>query len=116
VREEVIDGAVRGLLASIAIFERDHTAMQALIEKARGLSASEDEAKLRGLRLRRDEIESRLSRLTDAFVDGLIDESTFKARSKQLQKESVQIAAHLDQAEQSHRAYEQAAETLLRRL
>lgn len=115
-REEIVDAVVRAHLASIAFHDEDHAALKAFIAKMRGEAASNQITLVKSLTLRRDEIDSRISRLTDAYVDRMIDEDIFRRRNGELQLERAQLSEQLHELHDDSACTVDASEALLQQL
>jgi len=91
VREETIDAAVRGALATIVLSRDDAEALEldcaAMIEDRVRLEADMK----RTFAARLDQAKGRLERLTDAMVDGLISRQGFDERRAALQSAIAEI-------------------------
>ncbi len=82
IREEELEAAVERLMRDINLCPRDVDEITKQIEQC---LKEEDPAKIRkGRQLQLDNIEKRLDRLTDALLDELIDQETFKQRQESL--------------------------------
>ena len=111
-REFDIDRAVRERLAQLHFEERE---MEMFSEDAKALRR--DESRLREEReaaLRRDlgKCEERLSRLTDAFIDGLLDKETFEVRKTGLYGERRSLRDSLEEPAQPGTFADRALEIL----
>lgn len=82
VREEVIDHIVSTALTALRITPEQLTAFKAEIARQVEQWRSREAAEVESYRLELAAVRDRLNRLTDAFVDGLIDKATFDARKE----------------------------------
>jgi site-specific DNA recombinase len=100
IREEELEKAVERLLRDIKLCDRDVDAITNQVEQC---LKEEDPAKLRRSRqLQLDNIEKRLDKLTDALLDELIDQGTFKQRQETLLLDKTRL--HQEIAQQSEKA------------
>lgn len=92
IREEELRDAVRRRLSELSLSREAH---EALTERARALlpRAGTRHAEARAaLLLREEAIARRLERLTDALVDGVLDQDAYRARRERLELERIEIA------------------------
>jgi site-specific DNA recombinase len=100
IREEELEKAVERLLRDIKLCDRDVDAITNQVEQC---LKEEDPAKLRRSRqLQLDNIEKRLDKLTDALLDELIDQGTFKQRQETLLLDKTRLRQEI--AQQSEKA------------
>lgn len=116
IREEAVEAAVREHLGSIAFTDEDHEALLLLIEQTRGVDATDRAVRLRALRLQMGRLDSKIARLTDAFVDRLIDKPIFERRNGELQLERAQLEEQLREFEDGDRNAIDASLLLLRQV
>ena len=84
VREEAIEAAIRETLSRIEISPDEAVELETLISKLRDNWEDEQRKFSAALNIKKGQIQSRLDRLTDAFVDGAIDKETFIDRKGRL--------------------------------
>jgi site-specific DNA recombinase len=84
IREEQVEDEVQRVLASLQFEPGEIVELNQLVADLRGDWTNEQEAMLRALRLRLAEIKERLDRLTDAYIDRLIDKPVFEERREAL--------------------------------
>lgn len=96
VREDAVTASVKRLLVQLSLEPKDH----ALIgERLPALVESQtNEAEVAALSLRKDQTASRLDRLTDMHLDGLIDREGYQAKKEALLVEQRQIVDQLQAA------------------
>lgn len=95
VREEVVDETVRGLLLPLRLNSHEQTWARAHVARFREQWAREREDLLRTLRLRAAQLETRLDRLTDAYVDELLERSLFEGRKEKLLVERQELVERI---------------------
>ena len=83
-REDEIERLVLEKLSAIRLHPDELIQLKPLIERLRVNSAAERVATERALALRIAEVKDRLNRLTDAYIDRLIDKDIFEARRQEL--------------------------------
>ncbi len=93
IREERLEDAVERLLAQLKLSERDIKAINA--EIAQCLKRNDAANIKRGHMLQLAKIERRLANLTDALLDDLVDQETFKHRQEKLLLEQRKIRQKL---------------------
>ncbi len=84
VREDVIDNHIIERLKAIEIPKDIADEIRALLPSKEEVWLSRNESVLKALRLRKNSCTSRLSRLTDALIDGLIDKVAHDERRQKL--------------------------------
>ncbi len=90
VREELVDEAVA---EALRFAQLPKTSAANLIQRLSDrLQPRETKPKLDSLQLRKDLVDSRLNKLTDALLDELIDTDTFNTKKKALLLEQVKLA------------------------
>jgi site-specific DNA recombinase len=124
VREDVLDGQLLAVLGELRFGAEDRAELQRYVEElCRDETAAHDERrKARELRLA--VVRERLSRLTDAYLDGALDKAELEQRKKTLLMERREledamasdqgtseiavVASFLELAESAHLLYQQA--------
>jgi DNA invertase Pin-like site-specific DNA recombinase len=99
IREETFDAVVSERLKAIQFTKDESAYMKGMIETLAENSIKNRQQYLSGLRLQLAQAEDRLNRLTDAFVDQLIDKTAFVERKAALLIARTGIKDHLAQAE-----------------
>lgn len=101
VREEAVESELRACLTRINLNADELRWFKAAALKARQSRASERESRRKGLSLQLEQIKDRLSRLTDAFLDGSVDKEIYTDRKnallveqKRLEDAVVNFSAH----------------------
>jgi DNA invertase Pin-like site-specific DNA recombinase len=106
VREEVLDAHLSALFAQLAFSEEELADLRQLAQEAEedaSTTVAQEHAQLeRAIGLCQD----RLTRLTDAFLDGAIDKETFDARNAQLIAERQDLRSRLADPRPSNQAAE----------
>jgi len=80
VREEAVEARVSPLVAKLMLDPQEMEYIRGWVEDARSHEHTVYQQELHNTRLRLDGIRSRLGRLTDAFIDGIIEKPVFEAR------------------------------------
>lgn len=102
IREDAVDGIFGTGIAEFMITPRDETDLMQFAEAFEGNSGIEREKVRRGLQLNLERTNERLLRLTDAFLDGVLDQKTFETRKNALlldQKENEGKLCLFDKSE-----------------
>jgi DNA invertase Pin-like site-specific DNA recombinase len=86
-REEVVETAFTNRLSEIQLSNNETAELEALVAYLRDNWANEHKRQTDALALQLAQMQRRLDRLTDAFVDGLIDRETFIERKAGLIRE-----------------------------
>jgi site-specific DNA recombinase len=84
VREETVQDGIRTFLKSISIGEREHAYLSERLSSQRNDLIKAQETALQAACLALDLLKSRVTRLTDAYLDGSIDKDTFEERKASL--------------------------------
>ena len=69
--------------------------MQQQLEHMRGDAAGQRQKTIAALKLRLSELEGRLNRLTDAYIDRLIEQDLFESRKKTFLSERLDLEAQI---------------------
>jgi site-specific DNA recombinase len=101
IREEAIDSAFSSKFAPLSFDEEERSILaQKLIEMKDDLK-SQWEAATNVTRLQLGQIKSRLDRLTDAYIDRLIDRDVFEARKASILMEEKSLQEKISQPKQA---------------
>lgn len=87
VREEIIDSGVKDALQYLSLDEQELAYLGEEIERHAKSAATNKAQELDALQLRLANLDARLERLTDAFIDRLIDKDVFEERKAGALKE-----------------------------
>lgn len=96
VREEALLAAMQAQIGAIALDERDYGFLAAEFERRERSRETHKEDLLRALSLQIAKLDERLTRLTDAILDGLIDRAAFEARKERLLKERLSLTEDMN--------------------
>jgi DNA invertase Pin-like site-specific DNA recombinase len=91
VREEAIDEAVLGVLATVQLSENEIQAARAYLMERRKDSEEECNAMQTALRLQHDQVSNRISKLTDLLVEGTITKPLFQSKHRAMLLEQAGI-------------------------
>jgi site-specific DNA recombinase len=80
VREETVDSAVAPVVAKLVFDPAEMEYIRGWVDDARAHEHTRCQQELHNARLQLDNIRTRLSRLTDAFIDGTIEKPIFESR------------------------------------
>jgi site-specific DNA recombinase len=94
-REEVVEQAVVDQLAKLHFHPEERRCLGSLLKEMRGNTAGQRQELLTSLKLQLSQVADRLDRLTDAYIDRLIDQEVFEARKKTLLSERLGIEAKI---------------------
>lgn len=114
VREEAVDQAFRTALGRITFTDREKRYLGRKLETLRGSSAKLEEKKTQILQCREGQLRSRLGRLTDAFVDGVVDKATYEERKADLLMERQGTADELQRLAERPNALSEDLQRLLK--
>ena len=89
IRQEALDEALSGLFAKVTLAEGEVLALLAEVRVLATEWGRELEKRKQALELAKRHVSERLSRLTDALLDGLIDKTLFEEKKVTLLKERV---------------------------
>lgn len=98
VREETVEGAILERLAPLKFSQKEKSHLQSKVRQLQADQENQIEAEIQALYLRIKSQEDRLRRLTDAFIDRLIEKEIFEQRKvvllmehKELEEKLVQL-------------------------
>jgi hypothetical protein len=87
VREELLDGSVQEALATLVLTEKELEGLVSEFKRYAESAMENRSEELEVLRLKLSNLDSRLARLTDAYVDHLIEKDLFQERKAAVLKE-----------------------------
>lgn len=96
-REDAIDDLIRDVLGCVRLTPRELELLAEDFAKRLEGSAGYEREMAEGVRLNIEKLESRLARLTDAYIDRLIDKTTFEERKASLLHERTGLREKLDE-------------------
>ena len=99
VREDSVDGAVASAIDLLRLDEEEIAYVRDWIHARRGTLAKDREVTVSNLKLQLDQIGTRLGRLTDAYIDGVLDKVMLEERRKSLVYEQAGLKERLRQVE-----------------
>jgi len=94
-REEQIDETVRFSLGRLTLLPEESKYVAERIAQLRSASARIEEETVRSLHLRTAQIKDRMSRLTDAYLDGVVDKATFEDKKSKMRAELEEVEESL---------------------
>jgi len=100
VREDSVENEVRKLLQRIRFTDEEKKCLQHIVVELRKTWTNERDEEGKNLDLQLSQIKHRLTRLTDAVLDGLIDKTTFEERKKSLIHQEKTVKENLTQLDQ----------------
>ena len=98
IRESDIETVIGDALAKVSFTKGEAAELMMIAGRNREETANAIEAARRGRVLLLQQNRHRLSRLTDAFLDGEIDQSLFQDKKRELLDEELQLREELEQA------------------
>jgi site-specific DNA recombinase len=101
VREERIETPLAGLFDRLELNDAEVAYLQAWAERTRLQRGAIQDQELASLRLRFDSVRTRLNRLADALIDGLMDKDLFDGRKNALLLEEREIKDRIRDLEQN---------------
>lgn len=84
IREELVEMVASTFMTLMKLDEAELGYIRAWTERARAHQSVQAQEELQGANLRLDGIRNRLARLTDAFIDGIVDKPLFEERKNAL--------------------------------
>ncbi len=96
-REDVIETTVVRELSRLSFSADERAYLQQEIERLRHDSLKQREAAISSIQIQLAQSEDRLNRLTDAFIDRLIERDLFETRKKTLLSERLDLQSNLAQ-------------------
>lgn len=84
IREELVDASFVDILQTLRFEKREMNSFRRWYERRHQTKQSEIENRKRMMELKLEQTETRLSRLTDALVDGLVDEEIYTEKKNDL--------------------------------
>jgi site-specific DNA recombinase len=97
VREERIDDALFAALADVELTEEEIVVARAFLQEKRQRTQLEQAALEQSLRLKQDQIQSRLSKLTDLLIDSTLDRVVYEQKRKELHIEQAAVRDRLQE-------------------
>jgi len=94
-REEQIDETVRFSLGRLALLPEESKYVAERIARLGSESARIEEETVRSLNLRAAQIKDRMSRLTDSYLDGVVDKETFEDKKSKMRTELEEVEESL---------------------
>lgn len=111
VREERIDDQIRDALKPLVFSDAERQAFQSEIKKLREEWSARRAEQQEAVQLQLDKVEARLDRLTDAFLDELIEKEDYERRKRSLLNERKELETS---KRQLHRSGSQVARRIER--
>jgi len=99
VREEIVEGAIKRILERVKFTELENRYLRTVIRKQYdSMEASrEDQRKL--LNLQFEQLRNRLSKLTDAYIDGIVDQQIYGEKKNSLVIDEQELREKLSKLE-----------------
>jgi site-specific DNA recombinase len=97
IREEGVEQSVLNRFLDLRLSDDERKYIACELRKLKAEDAQRVEEAIAGLNLRLSQIEERTNRLTDAYIDRLIEKDTFEERKKALLMERTDAEQKLDQ-------------------
>ena len=80
IREETAEGVIRTCIAPLRFDDRQWHTLQHEVAARQRDWRRESETRIKGLKLQRDDLAARNQRLTDAYLDGMLDKASYQER------------------------------------
>jgi site-specific DNA recombinase len=100
VREEAVEAALQAVLGNLELTADERMFVASKIEDIRSQWESQYKTSTAALRLQIGQLDTRLDRLTDAYVDGLIGKDVFESRKARIVTDRVSLEQRLAAAAQ----------------
>jgi site-specific DNA recombinase len=113
VREELIETSVERVIALLVLDDGELNYVASWLENARAHQDTFRQEELQRMKLRLDGIRNRLARLTDAFIDGVLDKPLFEERKNALVLEEKEIRQLIDSLESGNSGWLRQLEEFL---
>jgi len=97
IREEMIDEAILGALADVALTDEELQMAHGFVEERRNAGHEQRRASEQAFRLQSDQIQSRLSKLTDLMIEGTIHRALYETKQKALLLEQSAVRDRMEQ-------------------
>jgi len=94
-REEVVESAVSAEFSRLALSNEERRYLALELQTMRANAAGQRQETVTALTLRLSQIDDRVGRLTDAYIDRLIEQGLFEARKKTLLSERLDLEAQI---------------------
>jgi len=98
-REEVIENKITATVVELELDEEEIAYIREWMEETRLRQDSLRDEELQSTKLRLDGVRNRLNRLTDAFIDGMVEKPLFEERKATLVIEEREIREHIHDLE-----------------
>jgi hypothetical protein len=95
IREETVDAEVASLLQSLSFNKEERDYFEVKIKSMKQNWVKESQNQEQALKMKASQLDSRLNRLTDAFIDGTIEKDLFENRKAGLHMEQKAIDENL---------------------
>lgn len=105
VREEVVEAAVTDVLHSIALREEEKAYVSQCIDRKLGMLTEKWETARQTWQIQLGQVETRLSRLIDAYVDGSLEKDLFESRKAGLLMEQRELREKLSEEKEEAAVY-----------
>lgn len=94
-REEIVECAVVAEFSRLSLSPGERRYLQQEIQRMRGDAAGQRQETVSALNLRLSQVDDRIGRLTDAYIDRLIEQELFEARKKTLLSERLDLQSQI---------------------
>ncbi|MEN3976610.1 recombinase zinc beta ribbon domain-containing protein [Emcibacter sp. SYSU 3D8] len=98
VRETRLEEVVTGLLEKVSFEDKEAAALMDIAGRNEAAAVKAMDAARQSREFRIKQIDLRLSRLTDAFLDGAVDQTLFQEKKRDLLDEQLRLREELDRA------------------
>lgn len=115
IREEAVDQAIRSLIAQLQFTDRQWEAAQAAIAKMRNQWQERRHERVDALQLKLENLKSRSQRLTDSYLDALLDKDAYQERRTELLSEIAAVEQSLAEIQAGGSAVPDAVSKFLER-
>lgn len=110
IREDGVDSTVRRVLAPLTLAPEEREYLKQRLPRAGEQTQTAQETELAALALRHSQMRDRLNRLTDAYIDRMIEKATFEERKTTLLMEQKEIEERQKELDSQQRWTERLAE------
>jgi DNA invertase Pin-like site-specific DNA recombinase len=98
-REDYIKGVIKNNIKQLRLTKSDIVELERKIEELKQSSSSHTEGLKQNLQLRRDRLNQRIDRVTDAYIDQVIDKTVYERRKNAILLEIKDVEETLQQIE-----------------